>query len=396
MRLPFFLIEAQIAFRQLFQGVGLRFTAWITLLGVGLGAMSLILVLSVMNGFEKELQRNIVRSESHLLLYRKEKGIEGWQELQKKIKEADPTVIEVLPMTYNEVLFIHEGRVQGGVLEGVDPKTSSVIEALKTKDLSQEGAYIGEELARKLHVTAGGRVKILLSSGQERIPPRMMFLKVLGIFDSGLYEYSSRYAYVNLAFTQKNLGWEKRVSAFKVKILNPQQARDVARRIRAHIHFPFFIRTWMDMNRNIFIALKIEKVVLALILSAIIMIAIFNVVSSLIMIVIEKMKEISILKAMGMGRMRVGKIFLWQGGFLGMMGSCLGIGLAWVGCEVLSYSHLIKLSPDIYYLSYLPVEMRWQEGMCVGVGIVGISLLASFYPAYRAAKLFPVEGIRYE
>ena len=390
------MIEARIAFRQLFQGLGLRFTAGLTLLGVSLGVMSLVMVLSVMNGFEKELQKNMVRSESHILLYRREKGIEKWRELQKRIKKSDPAILEVLPITYNEVLFIHQGRVQGGVLEGVDPETSSVVESLGTKDLSKEGAYIGEELASKLQVKEGGRIKILLSSGQESTPPRIVFLKVLGIFDAGLYEYSSRYAYVNLAFTQKNLGWSNQVSAFKVKVKDPQKAREIARTIRRQVNFPFFIRTWSDMNRNIFIALKIEKVVLALILSAIIMIAIFNVVSSLIMIVIEKIKEISILKAMGMNRARVSRIFLWQGAFLGVIGSLLGIGLAWLGCAALSYSHLIKLSPDIYYLSYLPVEMKWQEVVLVGSGIVVISLMASFYPAHLAARLFPVEGIRYE
>lgn len=396
MRWPRPSIEARIAFRQLFQGVGLRFTAWMTLLGVSLGVMSLVIVLSVMNGFEKELQKNIVRSESHILLYRREKGIEKWRELQKKIKKADPSILDVLPMTYNEVLFIHQGRVQGGVLEGVYPQSSSVVESLETKDLSKEGLVIGQELAHKLQVKTGDRIKILLSSGQESVPPKIMFLNVLGIFDSGLYEYSSRYAYVNLAFTQKSLGWENRVSAFKVKIQDPGKAREIARSIRRQVNFPFFIRTWMDMNRNIFIALKIEKVVLAIILSAIIVIAIFNVVSSLIMIVIEKIKEISILKAIGMSRSRVGRIFLWQGVFLGVIGSSLGIGLAWLGCEILSYSRLIKLSPDIYYLSYLPVEMKWQEVVFVGVGLIGISLGASFYPAHRAARLFPVEGIRYE
>ena len=390
------MIEARIAFRQLFHGKGLRFTAGFTLLGVSLGVMSLVMVLSVMNGFEKELQKNMVRSESHILLYRREKGIEKWRELQQKIKKADPAILEVLPITYNEVLFIHHGRVQGGVLEGVDPKTSFVVEVLGSKDLSKEGAYIGQELARKLQIKEGGRMKILLSSGQASVPPKIVFLNVLGVFDSGLYEYSSRYAYVNLAFTQKQLGWSNKVSAFKVKVQDPNRARDIARTIRHHVNFPFFIRTLSDMNRNIFIALKIEKVVLAIILSAMIMIAIFNVVSSLIMIVIEKIKEISILKAMGMSRVRVGNIFLWQGAFLGVMGSVLGIGLAWLGCSLLSHFRLIKLSPDIYYLSYLPVEMKWQEIALVGIGIIGISLGASFYPAHRASRLFPAEGIRYE
>ena len=355
------MIEARIAFRQLFHGIGLRFTAWFTLLGVSLGVMSLLMVLSVMNGFEKELQKNMIRSESHILLYRRDKGIEKWRELQKKIKKADPAILDVLPMTYNEVLFIHQGRVQGGILEGVDPETSSVIESLGSRDLSKEGAYVGQELAKKLQLKEGGRMKILLSSGQESVPPRIVFLNVLGMFDSGLYEYSSRYAYVNLAFTQKQLGWSNRVSAFKVKVQDPHRAREIAREIRRQVNFPFFIRTWSDMNRNIFIALKIEKVVLAILLSAIIIIAIFNVVSSLIMIVIEKLKEISILKAMGMSRARVGHIFLWQGAFLGVLGSFFGIVFAWLGCSLLSHSHLIKLSADIYYLSYLPVEMKWQE-----------------------------------
>lgn len=371
-------LEAKIAVHQLLRGTSfISFTAWITLLGISIGIASLIVVMSVMNGFEKELQANTIQAESHIILYRKDKGIENWQQMKAKIYEADPSIEEVMPITYNEVLFIKEGRVHGGILEGQE------------KEFSSDGAFLGKELAHKLQARPGENIKILLSQ-------KLVALKMINTFDSGLYEYSSRYAYAPLNFTQKNLGWGNAVSAFKVKVKDPSQVKTLARKIRNHTSFPFFVRTWMDMNRNILIALKMEKVVMSIILGAIILVALFNVVSSLLMIVIEKTKEISILKAMGMQQKNIARIFLWQGTFVGLSGTVFGILLALGISWLLRTFHFISLSPDIYYLSYLPVEVRGVEVMMVCIGMFLVSLCASIYPAKRAAKLYPVEGIRYE
>jgi len=392
-------LEAKIAFRS-FRSIKetsfISFTAWITLLGIAVGVMSLVVVMSVMNGFEEELQRNIIDTESHILLYRKRKGIDNWQKIKKDIKKVHPSIQGVLPITYNEVLFIHKGKVQGGILEGVDAKSSHVLAPLADKQVQGSECFIGEELALRLNLKKGDTVRVMLPSPDVQRTPKLIELRVAGVFESGLYEYSSRYVYADLSYVQKHLGWKDRVSAFKVRISEPEKAIEIARKIRSDIEFPFFVRTWIHMNQNLFMAIKMEKVIMAIILAAIVGVALFNVVSSLIMIVIQKKKEISILKALGMTNGRIQKIFLFQGLFMGIIGTAIGLISAFVICAILSHFKFIHLSPDIYYLSYLPVKVRPIEVMVICVVMMIVSFFAAFLPARRAARLFPTEGIRYE
>ena len=392
-------LEAKMALRS-FQSARessfISFTAWLTLLGISVGVMSLMVVMSVMNGFEKELRRNIIDSESHILLYRKQKGIKNWRHLKSQIAASEQSIQGVLPLTYNEVLFIHNGRVQGGVLEGVEPETAGMLGPLKDKQPSGANVYVGTELALKLNIRAGDSLQVLIPDAAEGASQKIVEVKVAGTFESGLYEYSSRYVYADLAFVQKHLGWRDRVSAFKVRIGEPERAVEVSRIIREKISFPFFVKTWMHINQNIFLAIKIEKVIMAIILACIIGVALFNVVSSLIMIVAQKTKEISILKILGMRRVAIQNIFLWQGGMIGMAGTVIGLGLAFGLCALLSKFRFIGLSPDIYYLSFLPVEIRFTEAGGVLATMIVVSLAASFFPARKAALLYPIEGIRYE
>lgn len=358
------------------------FTAWITFLGVALGVMALIIVISVMNGFESELQRNMIEAESHIILYRKQGGIRGWEELKRQIEKADPSIQKVSPIIYQEALFLFQGRVEGGVLEG-------------NQLLKGSSCSIGKELALKLGVKKGEWLKVLVPDPKGK-NNKILTLEVADVFESGLYEYSSRYVYADLSYLQKHLGWGGRVSAFKVSVSDPLEAGEISRKIRSRISFPFFIKTWMTFNKNIFLAIAIEKAVMFVILSGIILVAIFNVVSSLVMIVIEKTKEISILKAMGMANRGIANIFLWQGALMSVAGTVLGVILAFLGCYALARFRFIELSPDIYFLSYLPVQVRPMEVLVISLGMIFVSLLASFSPARRASLLYPVEGIRYE
>ncbi len=363
------------------------FTAWITLLGVATGVMALIIVMSVMNGFESELQRNMIEAESHIILYRKQGGISGWEDLKRQIERADPSIRKVSPIIYQEALFLSQGRVEGGVIEGRTPEENQLWRG--------SSCSIGKELALKLGVKKGDRLKVLVPDPKGK-KNKILTLQVSDIFESGLYEYSSRYVYADLSYLQKHLGWNGRVTAFKVSVSDPLQAGEISRKIRSEISFPFFIKTWMTFNKNIFLAIEIEKVVMFIILSGIILVAIFNVVSSLVMIVIEKTKEISILKAMGMANRGIANIFLWQGALMSVAGTALGVILAFLGCYTLARFRFIELSPDIYFLSYLPVEVRSIEVLVISLGMIVVSLLASFSPARRASLLYPVEGIRYE
>lgn len=364
------------------------FTAWITLLGVAIGVMSLIIVMSVMNGFESELRRNMIEAESHIILYRKQGGIGKWQRMKSQIEAVDPSIQKVSPILYQEALFLSPtaptrlARLEGGVIEG-------------NSFHQGRSCSIGKELALKLGVKKGESLRVLIpdpKGGRHTIFP----LQITDIFESGLYEYSSRYVYASLSYLQKELGWGDRVTAFKIGIDDPFRATEISRKIRDAVSFPFFVRTWMTFNKNIFLAIEIEKVVMFIILSGIILVAIFNVVSSLVMIVIEKTKEISILRAMGMTSQGISKIFLWQGALMSVAGTILGVCFAFLGCYLLSRFRFVELSPEIYFLSYLPVQIRPLEVVVIAMGMILVSLLASFAPARRAARLFPVEGIRYE
>ncbi len=368
------------------------FTAWMTLLGVATGVMALIIVMSVMNGFESELQRNMIEAESHIILYRKQGGIRGWEKLKRQIEKADPSIEKVSPIIYQEALFLFQGRVEGGVVEG---RLSDKVILSSAKQSEGSSCSIGKELALKLGVKKGDRLKVLVPDLKGK-SNKVMTLQISDIFESGLYEYSSRYVYADLSYLQKQLGWGDRVSAFKVSVSDPLEAGEISRKIRSRISFPFFIKTWMTFNKNIFLAIEIEKAVMFVILSGIILVAIFNVVSSLVMIVIEKTKEIAILKAMGMANRGIANIFLWQGALMSVAGTALGVVLAFLGCYALARFRFIELSPDIYFLSYLPVEVRAMEVLVISVGMIFVSLFAAYSPARRASLLYPVEGIRYE
>ncbi len=386
-------LEFKIALHHLEKGKSKG--TWITLFGVSVGVMALIVVISAINGFERELEHHMIGHEAHVILYRKDQGIKDWQSLIKKIQNVDSDIQSVLPITYDEVLWISKkDKVSGSILEGVDPNSAFVIEALKDKKFEPNGCYLGEELAKKLAVQSGEKIQALLFKSKGE--PKLVQFTVLGTFSSGLYEYSSRYVYARLEDTQQKLGWGKNVSAFKIQLKHPQNAKQLSRKIRAQVSFPFFIRTWFDVNRNIFIALKMEKIVIGIILCAIILVALFNVVSSLIMIVLEKTKEISILKSLGMTQRQISSIFVLQGMMVTFVGTSVGIILAWGLCKLLEVTRLIQLSPEIYYLSYLPVEMRWHEVGVIFIFLMGMSAVVSFYPASKAAEVTPAEGLRYE
>ncbi|MBI4040392.1 MAG: ABC transporter permease [Deltaproteobacteria bacterium] len=390
-------LEAKIALRQIHHPSSfIRFTIWMTLMGVALGVASLLIVMAVMNGFESELQRHVMFSESHIIFYRYQRGIPQWKSWQKKIQNVDSSIQAVLAVTYHEVLFVHDGRTRGGVLEGVETQDDRMATLLRGNHFSKEGCIVGEELARELNLKKGDLLKVVLHFPGADQPPKIFSLIVDGTFSAGIYEYASRYVYAPLLVTQTHLGMKESVSAFKIKIRDPEEAKVMAHKIREQLSFPFYVRTWMDMNQNIFMAIKIEKIVMSVILAGLVMVALFNMMSSLFMIVIGKTKEIAIFKAMGMQRRQVMRIFLWQGGYIALLGTFAGVFIAFGMQMVLNYFHLIPLSGEVYYLSYLPAAWRWQEVMVISAVVIGACLGATVIPAKKASNLYPVDGLRYE
>ena len=226
--------------------------------------------------------------------------------------------------------------------------------------------------------------------------PPMKKFRVRGIFDSGMYEYDTSLAYISLPSAQKFLGMDDTVSGVEVKVRDIYGVRKVAQSIQKALGFPFWTKDWMQMNKSLFAALKLERTVMFIILVLIVLVAAFGIVSTLIMVVMEKNKDIAILKSMGATAKSVTRIFIFQGLIIGVVGTILGLIGGYGICILLAKYQFISLPSDVYYISRLPVKMNGIDFVLVALSAIGISFLATLYPSWQAAKLDPAEALRYE
>jgi lipoprotein-releasing system permease protein len=388
---------------------------FISIGGVALGVTALIVVLAVMSGFENDLKNKILGLNSHALVLNWEGSFEGYEEVKTKV-EAVPGVTAATPFILSQVMISSGGSVTGAVLRGVDIRSAPRVialdrilrkgswQALEEKDTGQEGdgiggIILGQELARNLNLSTGDTLSVISPLG-EMTPlgrvPKMRTFKVAGIFESGMYEYDSTIAFISLAQAQSFLGLGKKVTGLEVKTVDIYQAAEIARDIQKHLGLPFWTKDWMRMNKNLFSALKLEKLVMFIILTLIILVAAFNIVASLIMVVMEKTKDIAILKSMGATALSIMKIFVLEGLIIGTVGTVLGL-IGGVGlCRLLERYQFVKLPSDVYYISSLPVLMKTEDILLITASAIGISLIATLYPAWQASRLDPAEAIRYE
>jgi lipoprotein-releasing system permease protein len=307
--------------------------------------------------------------------------------------------------------------ISGAVLRGIEPKTASKVinlpknlrsgsldelEAEKKPEgmRSTPGIILGNELARNIGVSRGEPVTVISPLGRltplGRVPRSQTF-RVAGIFDSGMYEYDSSIAYVSLWAAQRFLGIGERVTGIEVRVDEIYEADRVARAIgKALDGYPYWSRDWMRMNKNLFSALKLEKIVMFIILTLIILVAAFNIVGTLIMVVIEKTRDIAILKSMGATRRSIMKIFMIEGAVIGLVGTLLGLLGGYTLCKLLATYKFIELPSDVYYISTLPVQMNPLDVAIIALAAIVITLAASVYPAWQASRFDPAEAIRYE
>ena len=403
---------------------------WISIAGVGLGVMALIVVIAVMSGFSKDLRDKILGTNSHVVVSNMNRAmVENYDGILKKVRSVKG-VIAAAPFIMNQVMLINGDRVSGIVVRGIDPEkeetvsdlgknmVSGTVSDLKTKSSfsgeikgrekkNRAGIILGKELLRRLGVGVGDIVSMV--SPVSRVTPvglipRMKLFKVVGVFESGMYEYDANLSFILLKSAQKFFSMKNGVSGIEVRVADIEQAGNIASVIQKELGFPYLVRDWMQMNRNLFSALKLEKVVMFIILILIIFVAAFNIVSTLFMLVMEKAKEIAILKSMGASCSSIMKIYSYQGLVIGLVGTFLGCATGFVivpnlneiVSSIESIFGIVAFPSDVYYLDRLPSKIQYMDSFLIIIFSVVICLVASLYPAWRASKLDLVDGLRYE
>jgi len=384
----------------------------ISMAGVGLGVMALVVVLSVMSGFVEDIKTKILGTNAHLVILQHGSAMRDYQEVVRRAEKVNG-VVAATPFIFSQALLTSETNVHGIVLRGIDPETAgrvinieSTLKKGSLESLKKEGGptlppgiFIGKELAQNLGVMLDDTVVVVSPMGALApmgTGPPMKKFRVSGIFDSGMYEYDTSLAYISLKSAQKFLTMEDAVSGVEVKVQDIYGVKKVAQEIQKALGFPFWIKDWMQMNRSLFAALKLERTMMFILLVLIVLVAAFGIVSTLIMVVMEKNKDIAILKSMGATAKSIMRIFILEGLIIGVVGTILGLIGGYVICALLAKYQFISLPKDVYYMSHLPVKMNVLDFLIVAFSAMAISLLATLYPSWQASKLDPAEAIRYE
>jgi lipoprotein-releasing system permease protein len=391
----------------------------ISVIGVAAGVASLIIALAITNGMRRDLQERLVGSTSHVDLMRVAgDGIRDWRPLLERLRKV-PHVVAAAPGLYGQVLISHGARSGGGLIKGVipaDEKTvgdllqsvaqgsAAELEPQSSGSASQRVSsapppiVIGKDLAETIGVKVGDSVLVTSPQGELTplgLVPRYQRFQVVGIFKSGFYQYDSSYAFVRLKDAQKLFSEPDLISVISFKVDDLYHADRVGREIEAAAGKGFQTTNWMEQNRELFRALKLEQIVTFIVLALIVCVAALNILIALTMMVMEKTRDIAVLMSFGVKAEQVRKIFLLQGLLISLIGTVLGLilgyGLSWVGGH-----YPFPLNAEVYSIDHLPFAPRVLDGVIVAAVSLGVSLIATLYPSGSAAKVLPAEALRYE
>jgi lipoprotein-releasing system permease protein len=393
----------------------------ISVIGVTAGVASLVIALSINAGFQKDLQDKLLGSQSHINLVRVQNdGIENWRELMARLSKQ-PHVTGVAPAMYGQVMASRAARASGALVKGVIPEYENrVSELLKSIKLGSAAALepcadtdeacksgktippivLGKDLAETIGATVGSTIMVISPQGELSpigMMPKYQQFKVVGIFRSGFYNYDSAWAFIRLSDSQRLFSLPDTViSVIEFKIDDLYKAEQVGNALEKAAGPGFVAKNWMDENRALFRALRLERVVTFLTIGLIVFVAALNILISLIMMVMEKTKDVAVLISMGAKRRQIRGIFMFQGVLIGVIGTVaglvLGYGVAIAGAKY----HFVTLSAEVYSIDYLPFAPRVIDGLLIAAVALLISFVATLYPSWSAARVLPAEALRYE
>ena len=366
-----------------------------SIVGITVGVAALVIVMAVMNGFDEELKKRIIGTQANLVI-EKDGGLTDWHSAAAAIKK-NKSVEAAAPFVQGQALVQSGEDTTGVLVRGVDPHEEKSVthfeEYLERGTLEAQGlkALPGLELARRLHLDIGSKISVLAPGAKAP-----MHFEVSGFFQSGLYEYDANILFLNLESAQTLFGLGESSSGLTVRLNDADKALRLKTELQSLLGSGYFVRTWVDSNRTLFGALRLEKLVMFLILALIILVASLNVGGSLTILVMDKTKDIGILKALGAAPSNILKIFTTQGILVGTLGAGAGLLLGLGVCWVLSHFSFIELPREIYYMEKLPVAIDWNDTLRVALVALGLSAGAAIYPAVSAARLPAAKALRYE
>ncbi|MDP8247918.1 MAG: lipoprotein-releasing ABC transporter permease subunit [Candidatus Tritonobacter lacicola] len=383
-----------------------------SVVGVGAGVMILIVVLSVMGGFERELEEKLMGTFSHLTIHSTRGNMHDYQEVLDRVLLVDG-VTAGAPFITGQALLRAHGKAMGFVVRGIDPKKEQEVSAISRYivkgglDFQGDGIILGEELSKRLGLLEGDVAKII-SPSQVQTPSGPVQIvvesEVVGIFDSGMYEYDANMAYVSLDTAQKLFRIGGGVSGLSLSTDKLEKAHDLKKSLRVLLGSSYRVLGWMDLNPTLFSAVKMEKKVMFIILIFIILVAALNIISTLIMMVMVKTKDIGILKALGCSSRSVMTIFTLEGFIIGVMGVIFGVlAGVWFAANINPIADFVgqvtgfQLFPsDVYYFDRIPADIFMKDVVVISLCAVAMSICAALYPSWKASRLKPVEALRYE
>jgi lipoprotein-releasing system permease protein len=380
----------------------------ISVVGIAIGVAALVIAIALITGFQGDVQDKILGATSHVMVSDLGgQGLEGYEEMAAKIR-AIPGVESVSPVVYSTVLITGIGESSGALVKGIDFERerpgSAWLQRLEAGAIpeagrAREGLLLGRELALRIGAQVGDVVRIITASstlGPTGLLPKRKTFEVTGLFTTGLYEFDSSTALVAIGVAQRLFGLEGRASYIQVKLKDIFAAPAIGEKIKAALPPIVYITTWMELNKSLFSALKLEKNIMFLTITLIVIVAALNIIATLILMVMEKTRDIGILMAIGATPQMINRIFFYQGALIGVIGTALGVALGLGWCALANAFELIRIPVDIYQISYVPFRMRPLDL----AAIVGVTLLISFvstlFPARRAAKVDPVVALKYE